>query len=509
MIHTPIVQAAFLATAMLLMPKEYIPQLFFVHGFSMRMMSTSTSRTPKKLLIVGGGIGGLSSAFDAKHNLRPYDEVTVVSDRESFQFTPSNPWVSTRIRKPEDISLPLEDILPKHKIEFVHGRATHLDTDAQELKLEDGRKLPYDYLIVATGPRLAFDEIPGATAAIKANVMVSVCTTPHASHAADQVDKLVENPGPIVVGATQGASCFGPAYEFALILQNELKKRGGAKLVEKCPITFVTPEPYIGHLGLQGAGESQSILESLLTKQNIAFYTNCKINKVGTDHVSVTQVQSDKNHGSTETIKLASQFTMLIPPFRGHDVWKMVPKLTDNHGMIKTNEFQQSTAYPNIFGVGVCVSIPAIEETPVATGPPKTGYMIESQGTAAVKNIRTLIEHAEKNTAKNTDGNASHHDQSTTQPSLRNRALLNGLCITDFGGDGAIFLTLPQYPPRRTDITIHGKLATLAKIAFEKYFLHKIETGDTDPYYETYMLHLVGVDRVTSSKKDKNTAGSP
>jgi sulfide:quinone oxidoreductase len=200
---------------------------------------------------------------------------------------------------------------------------------------------------------------------------------------------------------------------------------------------------------------------------------------------------------------------MLIPPFRGHDVWKMVPKLTDNHGMIKTNEFQQSTAYPNIFGVGVCVSIPAIEETPVATGPPKTGYMIESQGTAAVKNIRTLIEHAEKNTAKNTDGNASHHDQSTTQPSLRNRALLNGLCITDFGGDGAIFLTLPQYPPRRTDITIHGKLATLAKIAFEKYFLHKIETGDTDPYYETYMLHLVGVDRVTSSKKDKNTAGSP
>ena len=72
--------------------------------------STETTRTasrleatPRKLLVVGGGIGGLSSAYDALHNLRPIDTVTVVSDRDHFEFTPSNPWVATRKRTPSDI----------------------------------------------------------------------------------------------------------------------------------------------------------------------------------------------------------------------------------------------------------------------------------------------------------------------------------------------------------------------------------------------------------------------
>jgi len=176
-------------------------------------------------------------------------------------------------------------------------------------------------------------------------------------------------------------------------------------------------------------------------------------------------------------------------------LWSNVPRLTDKNGMIKVNEYQQSTGYTNIFGVGVCVSIPPIEQTLVPTGAPKTGYMIESQGTAAVKNIRALINQEEKH-KDGADAVASSH------PELRNRPLLNGLCITDFGEDGAIFLTLPQYPPRKTDITLHGKVAVAAKVAFEKYFLHKIKSGDTDPSYENLALHLIGVDRVTSKKEN-------
>ena len=45
----------------------------------------------KKVVIVGGGIGGLSSAFDCKHLLDSSDQVTVISERDHFEFTPSNP----------------------------------------------------------------------------------------------------------------------------------------------------------------------------------------------------------------------------------------------------------------------------------------------------------------------------------------------------------------------------------------------------------------------------------
>jgi sulfide:quinone oxidoreductase len=57
-----------------------------------------------------------------------------------------------------------------------------------------------------------------------------------------------------VVGAVQGASCFGPAYEFAMIMDTDLRRR---KIRDKVPMTFVTAEPYIGHLGLGGVGDSK------------------------------------------------------------------------------------------------------------------------------------------------------------------------------------------------------------------------------------------------------------
>lgn len=178
--------------------------LFVLHGaYGLHMKMTSTPVSPsisRQVLIVGGGIGGISTAFDARHILRPTDEVTVVSDRSSFQFTPSNPWVAVRMRTPNEISLPLNEVLPRHNIRFVHGKATHLDPLAQSLQLEDGQTLAFDYLVIATGPRLAFDEIPGSG---PLGYSSSVCTTPHATETANAIDELCSNPGPIVVGATQ------------------------------------------------------------------------------------------------------------------------------------------------------------------------------------------------------------------------------------------------------------------------------------------------------------------
>jgi sulfide:quinone oxidoreductase len=307
-------------------------------------------------------------------------EITVVSDRQDFSFTPSNPWVSTRKRTPSEISLPLKKILPRYGIQFINGKAPKLNPESKVLRLEDGKDLPYDYLIIATGPRLGVDEIPGLSKASNAH---SVCTTPHASKTADALDELVKNPQPVVVGATQGASCFGPAYEFALLLQDELNKRGGKKLVEQCsPISFVTPEPYIGHLGLGGAGKSADILTKLLKKKKIDAFANSRIREVKRDAVNIEQLDEDGKVVGKH--RLPSALTMLIPPFRGQQVWKTVKGLTNDKGMIIVNEFQQSPAYPDIFAVGACVEIPSTEESVIPIGFPKTGYMIESMGTATV-----------------------------------------------------------------------------------------------------------------------------
>jgi NADH dehydrogenase FAD-containing subunit len=427
----------------------------------------------KHIVVVGGGIGGLATALDAAHLLRPQDKVTVVSDRPHFSFTPSNPWVAIGWRKPSDIQLDLQYTLPRHGIAFHHARVDHVHPEQHRVDLSDGTHLRYDFLIAATGPKLATDTVPGL-----GQHGLSICTTPHAVKTLEALERLCQDPGPCVIGATQGASCFGPAYEYAFLLETELRKRGGQQLVEQCPITFVTSEPYIGHLGLNGAGNSQEILERLLMEKNIVSMINMKILSVDHDSVKVQHIGNTGNAHSTP-IRLPSKLTMLIPPFHGHDVWKQVPGLTDKNGMLLLNEYQQSNKYPDIYGVGIVVHLDPVPGSPVHIGAPKTGYMIESMGTAAICNIRHRI----------------RGEEPTTRP------LLNGLCITDFGDTGgAIFVTMPQMPPRRHDWTIEGQIAKLAKIAFEKYFLYKIEWGDTDPYYEKYMLQLIGVKRTEEDR---------
>ena len=139
------------------------------------------------------------------------------------------------------------------------------------IETADGSTLRYDYLIIATGPELAFDEIEGLGPDGFTN---SICHIDHAEKAAGNFEAFCKNPGPIVIGAAQGASCFGPAYEFTFILETELRRR---KIRDKVPMTFVTAEPYIGHLGLDGVGDTKGLLESEMREHHIKWITSARI----------------------------------------------------------------------------------------------------------------------------------------------------------------------------------------------------------------------------------------
>jgi sulfide:quinone oxidoreductase len=155
-------------------------------------------------------------------------------------------------RKRSDIEVDIAPALKRKGIESIIQRAKRVHPDANQIELEDGSRVDYDYLVIATGPKLAFDEIEGLGP--HGGHTQSVCHVSHAETTKLAWDEFVKAPGPIVVGAVQGASCFGPAYEFAMIMDTDLRKR---KIRDQVPMTYVTPEPYIGHLGLGGVGDSK------------------------------------------------------------------------------------------------------------------------------------------------------------------------------------------------------------------------------------------------------------
>ena len=422
-----------------------------------------------RIVVVGAGTGGVPAAYELKSALGKDHEVVLVNAAARFQFVPSNPWVAVGWRDADEVSLDLGPLVEKHGIKFIAHPVTRIAAAESMLELAGGDTLPYDYLVIATGPKLAFDEIPGFGP--KHGHIQSICTLEHALEARGAYQRFLNDPGHIVVGAVQGASCFGPAYEFAMILDADLRKR---KLRHRVPMTFVTSEPYIGHMGLGGVGDSKTRMESELRQRHIRWITNATVDAVDRGRITVTEHDSQGQPLKTESLE--TKFAMLLPAFKGVDAVAQVEGLCNPRGFVLVDDYQRSTRYPNIYAAGVCIAIPPVEKTPIPTGAPKTGYMIESMVSAIVQNIAAELRGAVP-TAK---------------------ASWNAICLADAGDNGIAFVALPQLPPRNVTWAKKGRWVHLAKVAFEKYFLHKVKTGNTDPVYERYVLKALGIERLQS-----------
>ncbi|MHB8849216.1 MAG: NAD(P)/FAD-dependent oxidoreductase [Burkholderiales bacterium] len=418
------------------------------------------------IVILGAGLGGMPMAYEMKALARNQDTVTVVSDSALFQFTPSNPWVGVKWRTPRDTTFPIAPHLEKKGIKFIPQAARRVHPERNQVELSNNDIIDYDYLIIATGPKLAFDEIPGLGPKGHTH---SVCTVDHAEKSSYQWDAFCAKPGPIVVGAVQMASCYGPAYEYAFIMDTDLRRR---KIRDQVPMTFVTAEPYIGHLGLGGVGDSRGMLESALRDRHIKWICNAKVSKVEAGKMFVTELNDDgsvkKEH------ELPFHYSMMLPAFKGVDAVFGIEGLTNPRGFILIDPYQRNPRFQNIYSVGVCVAIPPVEVTPVPTGAPKTGYMIESMVTATAHNIRNALEGKEP----------------------AEKATWNAICLADFGDTGAAFVALPQIPPRNVNWFKEGKWVHLAKIAFEKYFIRKMKNGTTEPLYEKFVLKAMGIEKL-------------
>ena len=422
-----------------------------------------------RIVILGAGLGGTIAAFEIKDAVKQKADVHVISDSEHFSFTPSNPWVALRWRKPEAIQVALRPVFERKRIGFVSTGAKRVLPEQNRVELNDGGVVEYDYLVIATGPDLAFDEIPGLGP--HGGFSTSVCQTAHATQAADVFDAFVADPGPVIIGAAQGASCFGPAYEFAMMIDTELRRR---KIRDRVPMTFVTPEPYIGHLGLDGVGDTKSMMESEMRGRHIKWIVNVRTTSLEPGIMHVEEVAADGSVAATHALHF--KFSMMLPAFRGVPAIFGIAGLTNPRGFVLVDKHQRNPAFPNIFALGVCVAIPPIGPTPVPVGVPKTGFMIESMVTAVAHNLAALLEGQEP----------------------ASEATWNALCLADFGDDGVAFVAQPQIPPRNVNWSAQGKWVHLAKVAFEKYFLRKVRKGESEPYYERLALKAMGLAKLKS-----------
>lgn len=391
------------------------------------------------IVIIGGSFGGLTAALHLKRKLDGKHRVTVISDNEQFVFMPSIPWLALGWRKAQDLTINLKEHLPSRGIYFIHCAAKHIDPDKQKVITGKGA-VPYDFLVIATGPHLDFEAVPGLGP--EKGYTESIFTLEHAERACQSWRRLLETGGSVVIGATQGVSCFGPSYEYILEIDYLLRKMG---MRSKVPLCFVTSEPYLSHFGLGGVGKSRRLMEDEFAEKDIKVFCNAVVKEVLPGRVLLA-----------DGTELPYKFSMFAPPFRGVDA-VLNSGLGNPKGWLMVDEYYSLPKHENIYAAGVAVGIMPAEPTPVPTGVPKTGSMTVIMAKIVANNILADIRGGAKISLPTSE--------------------IPVTCLADMGSTAALMSAKPALPPRQKVILKKNRWVRWMKVGFERYFLLKMRLG--------------------------------
>jgi sulfide:quinone oxidoreductase len=411
------------------------------------------------VVVVGGGLGGLPTAYELRHYLPQEHTVTLISDKSQFTFIPGLIRVALNLNPLDHIQLDLSELAQRHGIEWLSGKVTALNPESKEITVAENQTINYDYLAIATGASLNFAEMPGLGP--HGGYTQSVCTPEHALEAKAAWLEFLKNPGPLVVGAMPGAGCFGPAYEFVLMADWELRRHGIREQVE---ITYVTPEPYIGHTGVGGLKNAQKLSEDLMAERGIKTIANARITNVEADKISLADGR-----------QLPFKYSMILPSFLGVKFLQEVPGLTTEKGFVPVLPSQRHPDYPSIYALGVSVDLKQPDKTLVPIGLPKSGQMTEAMGTAVAHNIAVELGAIKSPLAAPT---------------------LEALCFAEYGNTGIAYIAAPVVPDsttgkRRYAYAVRGRWVNWVKAVFEEYFLLKMRWGLGMPWFEKLGLRIL------------------
>jgi sulfide:quinone oxidoreductase len=390
-----------------------------------------------RVVVLGAGVSGHTAAAFLRKWLGKNDQVTVVSPQPDYNWIPSNIWVGVGLMRKDQVLVPLAPIYKRREIEFKQARAVALfpagdEKQTQpmvEIEWTDGRhgareKLPYDFLINATGPKLNFEATQGLGPGKNS---LSVCTADHAEETSRVFLEMVERmkrgeKKRFLIGVGHGGcTCEGAAFEYVVNLEFELRSRG---VRDRAEVVFVTNEYELGDFGIDGVSirrggyvtPSKIFAESLFAERGIRSITKAHVRAVepGVAHVELL---------NGEKFETPFDMAMLLPPFSGVGLKAFNRNGEDITGTVFAPSgfmqvdadynkkpytdwkpadwprYYQNPVYPNLFAAGIAFAPPHpisqlrtnSDGFMISPAPPRTGMPSAMIGKAVARSIVDML----------------------------------------------------------------------------------------------------------------------
>ena len=385
--------------------------------------------TGKTVLILGGGIGGLTAANELQRLLPPGNRVVLVEKNPQHAFAPSFLWLMTGDRQPKQITRDVRRLV-RHGVEVVLAEAQVIDL-ANRTVQTSAQTLNYDYLIIALGAELAPEAIPGLTESAH-----TFYTFDGAAKLRDALPDFGGGTVAVVVSALP-YKCPGAPHEGAMLLMDYFRKRG---LNDKSEVHLFTPEPQPMPVAGPALGEA---VKQMLADKGIVFHPLHKLTKV--DAIARELVFDGKDSFKYDLL-------VAIPPHRSPPIAREAG-LTNEAGWIPVDRATLRTQHENVYALGdvTAISIPGRWKPDVALMLPKAGVFAHAQAKTVARRITAEITGA---------------GERGEFPGL-------GYCMLEAGESRAGFAFGNFYaePSPQIELRKTGKTWHIGKVLFEQWWL--------------------------------------
>ena len=325
----------------------------------------------KRILILGAGFGGLTTANLLQKNLSLSSvehQISIVDSKDYFIMGLVNLWILSGIRTLEDSKVALSRLENKG-ISYLNGEVTAIDPVSRTVTIKGSStlRLEYDYLVIALGTEFALEQVRGFLENGGSNL-----------YNAEQVPKLREKilslkKGRIAICITSVPYKCPPApYEASLLINDILVKNGTRDSID---IEIYTPTPIA--LPVAGTKVSQDVI-NLLDDSHVNFHPLHKIKTV-----SDTKEIAFENGN-----KVNYDLLIGIPPHKVPEVIRNSNLIKQGQNWINVDKFSLKTDYQNVFAIGDVNEIKVNENVAI----PKAGVFAEAQTKVVSQQIIDDIE---------------------------------------------------------------------------------------------------------------------